>query len=137
MYPPQVFDPPLHPHLSFDLYVSEAALTAELRTLEPIPPSDAPKPGFSLASLGTDSTGGFGQRFAAAVGLRGGPKGNGDTQDEVFAYRGMNVRVRERVRVESQDPNLMAVWAKLGGLEHALGLAIKSLGMVSGAAGVK
>lgn len=49
----------------------------------------------------------------------------------------MNVRVRESVRVESQDPKLMAVWAKLGGLEHALGLAIKSLGMVSGAAGVK
>lgn len=132
-----MFDPPLHPQLSFDLYVSEAALTAELRTLELIPPSDAPKPAFSLASLGTDSTGGFGQRFAVAVGLRGGPRGNGDAQDEVYAYRGMNVRVRERVRVESQDPNLMAVWAKLGGLEHALGLAIKSLGMVSGAAGVK
>lgn len=137
----QVFDPPLHPHLSFDLYVSEAALTAELRSLELVPPSDAPKPAFSLASIPSltaiDSTSGFGQRFAAAVGLRGGPRGNGDAQDEVFAYRGMNVKVRERVKVESQDPNLMAVWAKLGGLEHALGLAIKSLAMVSAAAGVK
>lgn len=98
-----------------------------------MPALDAPKPAFSLAMI--ESTGGFGQRFAAAVGLRGGGRGEGGVQDEVFAYRGVNVRVRERVKVESQDPNLMAVWAKLGGLEHALGLAIKSLGMVGGAAG--
>lgn len=97
--------------------------------------SDAPKAAFSLSSLPSlDSTSGFGQRFAAAVGLRGGPKG-GEALDEVFVHRGVNFRVRERVKVESQDPNLMAVWAKLGGLEHALGLAIKSLGMVGGAAG--
>lgn len=106
-----------------------------------MPSFDTPKPAFSLSSLpslATDSPGGFGQRFAAAVGLRGGPGGDGGAQgSEIYSYRGMNVRVRERVRVESQDPNLMAVWAKLGGLEHALGLAIKSLGMVSGAAGVR
>ncbi|KAH0607467.1 uncharacterized protein H6S33_002501 [Morchella sextelata] len=135
---PRMFDPPLPPLLAFDLYITEAALTAELRTLEPV-------------SVGGDGGGGggggggavggggfgFGQRFAAAVGLRGGVGAHGEGEGaEVFVYRGASVRVRERVKVESQDPNLMAVWAKLGGVEHALVGAIKSLEMVAGAAGV-
>lgn len=66
----------------------------------------------------------------------GGGAGEGAEGAEVFVYRGASVRVRERIKVESQDPNLMAVWAKLGGLEHALVGAIKSLEMVAGAAGV-
>ncbi|KAH8149194.1 uncharacterized protein LAJ45_06733 [Morchella importuna] len=133
---PRIFDPPLPPLLAFDLYITEAALTAELRTLEPVAVGSvdggsAPGGGF-----------GFGQRFAAAVGLRGGVGmgmggGGGEAEGaEVFVYRGASVRVRERIKVESQDPNLMAVWAKLGGLEHALVGAIKSLEMVAGAAGV-
>jgi len=81
---------------------------------------------------------GFRERFAAAVGLRNGGNGVGiANQDQIYHYKGGDVRVRERVRIESQDPSLMAVWAKLGGLEHALGLAIKSLDIAKSAAGVR
>ena len=40
--------------------------------------------------------------------------------DKVFTWKGKEVKVREKVRVESQDPSLMAVMAKLSGLEHAV-----------------
>ena len=33
-------------------------------------------------------------------------------------WNGEEVRVKEKVRVESQDPSLMAVMAKLTALEH-------------------
>lgn len=36
----------------------------------------------------------------------------------MFMWKGEEVRVREKVRVESQDPSLMAVMAKLSALEH-------------------
>lgn len=36
----------------------------------------------------------------------------------MFTWKGEEVRVREKVRVESQDPSLMAVMAKLTALEH-------------------
>ncbi|CUS06738.1 unnamed protein product [Tuber aestivum] len=131
---PRIFDPPLHPHLAFDLYISEAALIVELRMLDPLTPPEHRGPTFALPSL--ESPFGFRERFAAAVGLRNGGNGVGAAnQDEIYSYKGGDVRVRERVRVESQDPSLMAVWAKLGGLEHALGLAIKSLDIAMKAAG--
>lgn len=41
--------------------------------------------------------------------------------DETFTYKGAEVKVREKVRVESMDPSLMAVMAKLGALEHEVG----------------
>ncbi|PWW72942.1 hypothetical protein C7212DRAFT_225615 [Tuber magnatum] len=132
---PRIFDPPLHPHLAFDLYISEAALIVELRTLDLLSPSEHRGPTFALPSL--ESPFGFRERFAAAVGLRNGGNGVGAAnQDEIYSYKGGDVRVREKVRVESQDPSLMAIWAKLGGLEHALGLAIKSLDIVKYAAGL-
>ena len=37
-----------------------------------------------------------------------------------FTFHGQQVRVRERVRVESQDPSLMAALAKLAVLEHTI-----------------
>ena len=40
--------------------------------------------------------------------------------------------MREKIRVESQDPSLMAVMAKLSALEHAIGVARKSLAIVMG-----
>ena len=40
--------------------------------------------------------------------------------------------MREKVRVESQDPSLMAVMAKLSALEHAVGVARGSLAIVMG-----
>ena len=40
--------------------------------------------------------------------------------------------VREKVRVESQDPSLMAVMAKLSALGHAVGGWRLKVGMVMG-----
>ena len=59
-------------------------------------------------------------------------KANHDEVDDVFRYRGQEVRVREKVRVESQDPSLMAVMAKLGALKHVVAAAKKSLDIVMG-----
>lgn len=41
-----------------------------------------------------------------------------DEAGDVFTWKEEEVRVREKVRVESQDPSLMAVMAKLTALEH-------------------
>jgi hypothetical protein len=83
-----------------------------------------------LPSLAIESSSGFRERFAAAVGFGGKAGRGGGGDDEIYSYKGGNVRVRERIKVESPDPSLMAVWAKLGGLEHALVLAIKALDAV-------
>jgi len=55
-----------------------------------------------------------------------------DETGQVFTYKGQEVRVREKVRVESQDPSLMAVMAKLSALEHGVGVARRSLAIVMG-----
>ena len=55
-----------------------------------------------------------------------------DESGQIFTYKGQEVRVREKVKVESQDPNLMAVMAKLSALEHGIGIARKSLAIVMG-----
>ena len=47
-------------------------------------------------------------------------------------YRGQEVKVKEKVRVESQDPSLMAVMAKLSALEHALAFSRRNLMIVMG-----
>lgn len=124
--------------VAFDLYISEAAIIAELRTLDSLSPPDASKSAFLSLDI---SPFGFRERFAAAVGIRrdSGPKSHGVevNPDEVFKYSGAEVKVRELVRVESQDPSLMSAWAKLGGLEHALGTTIKSLRLVMAAAGIE
>ncbi|MCJ1287349.1 hypothetical protein MMC26_006698 [Xylographa opegraphella] len=55
-----------------------------------------------------------------------------DESGQVFTFRGQEVRVREKVRVESQDPSLMSVMAKLSALEHGVGVARRSLAIVMG-----
>ncbi|TGZ82979.1 hypothetical protein EX30DRAFT_339228 [Ascodesmis nigricans] len=142
---PKIFDPPLPQSLAFDLYISEAAIVVEVRSIEHIPDASDPsssKGAFSaVQSLGTSisSPFGFRERFAAAVGFSGHP-GYHETQagvGEVFDYQGERVKVKDSVKVESQDPSLMAVWAKLGGVEHVLSGAVKSLEVVMTAAGIK
>lgn len=134
-----MFDPPLPSFVAFDLYISEAAIITELRTLNSLVSPEADK--HSFLSLDTISPFGFRERFAAAVGIHHGASrqahGVGINPDEVFTYNGVEVKVRELVRVESQDPSLMAAWAKLGGLEHVLGMTIKSLKLVMTAAGIE
>lgn len=55
-----------------------------------------------------------------------------DELDQVFTYGGEEVNVKEKVRVESQDPSLMAVMAKLSALGHAVGGWRARVGCVMG-----
>jgi hypothetical protein len=55
-----------------------------------------------------------------------------DEIDAVFTFKGQEVKVREKVRVESQDPNLMAAMAKMNALERSVALGRKALDMVMG-----
>lgn len=53
--------------------------------------------------------------------------------DSTFIYRGEEVRVREKIRVESSaDPSLLSVMAKLGQLERTVEAARLGLSIVSG-----
>ena len=55
-----------------------------------------------------------------------------DETEQLFSYKGQEVKVREKVRVESQDPALMAVMAKLSALGHGVAVWRNSLSIVMG-----
>ena len=56
--------------------------------------------------------------------------------DDVFNYRGEEVRVKEKVGcVSSADPSLLVLGAKLGALERTVGSARVVLGVVTGGQG--
>jgi len=55
-----------------------------------------------------------------------------DEVDQIFTYKGQDVKVREKVKVESQDPNLMAAMAKMNALERSVALGRKALDCVMG-----
>ncbi|KAI9835497.1 MAG: hypothetical protein M1838_005283 [Thelocarpon superellum] len=116
---PNLFDPPLPSCLSFHLSIVEAALQLQLRTMEPVDAPPASLTGFDFRS-----------RLAVAIGASKIP--THDERDETFRYKGEEVRVKEKVRVESQDPNLMAMMAKLAALEHNVALSRKALDIVMG-----
>lgn len=94
-----------------------------LRTLESNSPTQAPTAfatdisltGFSLRDRI------FGNRTPAH-----------DETGDVFTWRGEEVRVKEKVRVESQDPSLMAVMAKLTALEHEVMRWVAALRVLMG-----
>lgn len=50
-----------------------------------------------------------------------------DEADKVFTFKGQEVRVREKIKVESQDPALMAITAKLSALSHAVAVGRNNL----------
>lgn len=50
----------------------------------------------------------------------------------MFSYRNTDVRVKEKVRVESQDPSLISAMAKLAALEHTVELGRRALSVVMG-----
>jgi hypothetical protein len=104
--PADVFEPPLPPGVSVQVFVVEAAIVLAVRTLQVVgaPPAE------SLTGLG------FRDRLAGVLGTRGRPEH--DEGEELFPWKGETVKVREKVRVDSQDPSLMAVLAKLAALEH-------------------
>ena len=116
-----VFEPNLPPTLSFHLSIYEAALLLEVRTLDPVLPTKS------------HSTMSFREQLAVALGGTRVPQH--DEGDEVFIYKGSEVKVREKVRVESQDPSLMAAMAKLNALERTLGLVRTALDVAMGTDG--
>ncbi|KAK7537186.1 RAVE subunit 2/Rogdi [Phyllosticta citribraziliensis] len=142
----KIFDPPLPADLSFHIYLQDAAIILELRTLEP----------FDATSSDSTSIFGIRRAIAGALGVSSSPVH--DEADKVFDYGPLPVRpssnasndnegerdarppkmvtrqakVREKVRVESQDPNLIAATAKLNALEHHLALSRKALDIVMG-----
>jgi hypothetical protein len=115
----QTFDPPLPPTVSFHLFVFDAALVLEVRTLEPQQPEQKSLTGFSI-------------RDSLAVALGGARTPNHDEADRAFKYKGHDVRVKEKIRVESQDPALISASAKLNALEHSIMLSRKAVNIVMG-----
>ncbi|KAF1913592.1 RAVE subunit 2/Rogdi [Ampelomyces quisqualis] len=115
----KTFDPPLPATVSFHLFVFDAALVLEVRTLEPQHAEQKSLTGFSI-------------RDSLAVALGGTRAPAHDEADRPFKYRGQDVRVKEKVRVESQDPALISASAKLNALEHSIMLSRKALNIVMG-----
>ncbi|KAI9745308.1 MAG: hypothetical protein M1818_001588 [Claussenomyces sp. TS43310] len=108
---PASFDPPLPSSLSFDLSIQDASIVLVVRALEP-----------------ADAVPDLKSRLAFAIGAQ--RRLEHDEQDKDFSYLGQTVKVREKVRVDSADPSLMAAMAKLGALEHSVAMARKSLSIV-------
>lgn len=105
----QIFDPPPPPNLSFHLSIADSALILLVRTLESNTVAQAPSAFASDISL----TG-----FSLRDRLFGSKQRAHDEAGDVFMWKGDEVHVREKIRVESQDPSLMSVMAKLTALEH-------------------
>ncbi|KAG9187787.1 hypothetical protein G6011_05658 [Alternaria panax] len=116
----KTFDPPLPTNVSFHLFVFDAALVLEIRTLEPHNAGD----NTSLTSFSIRNT------FASALGGARAPAH--DEADRTFRYKDHDVRVKEKIRVESQDPALISASAKLNALGHSVMLSRKALNIVMG-----
>jgi hypothetical protein len=106
--------------VSFHLFVFDAALVLEVRTLEPQREGDS------------SSLSGFSIRSSLASALGGARAPAHDEADRTFKYNGQDVRVKEKIRVESQDPALISASAKLNALEHSVMLSRKALNIVIG-----
>ncbi|QIW99207.1 hypothetical protein AMS68_004725 [Peltaster fructicola] len=117
-----VFESGLPKNVSFHFFISEAALILIVRTIELADPNEAANASFTGFSLR--------ERFTTAL---GGPRTvSHDEMTETFSYRGQEVRVKDKVRIDSQDPNLMAALAKLGALERSVTISRKALDVVMG-----
>ncbi|KAF7877328.1 hypothetical protein EAF04_001011 [Stromatinia cepivora] len=110
---PDTFSPSLPSNLSLDLTIFDGSLLLTIRVLEPIA---------QQVNLGS--------RIAFAIGAQ--RRLEHDEMDEVFMYKGEEVRVKEKVRVESADPKLMSVLAKVAALEHTVEGARAGLKIVMG-----
>ena len=98
----------------------DAALVLEIRTLEPQHAGDH------------SSLTGFSIRSSLASALGGARAPAHDEADRTFRYKDQDVRVKEKIRVESQDPALISASAKLNALGHSVMLSRKALDMVMG-----
>lgn len=112
-----VFDPPLPPHLRLHFTIQDANLVLTIRTLAPTSASGTPSTPTADTSF---SLSGFNLR-SRLLGL-GTRLPTHDELGELFQWRGREeVTVREKLRVETGDPSLMSVAAKLSALEHEVG----------------
>ena len=92
----------------------------EIRTLE------------AATTLNSEPLTSFGLRDRIAIALGAAKIQPHDEVSEIFTFRGEQVRVKEKVRVESQDPSLLAALAKLGALEHVIARSRRALDTVMG-----
>lgn len=114
--------------MSFHLSIHEAALVLSVRTVEAV---QGHSTGTSTPNSFTGpSYSGFSIRDRLAAALGGNRPPPHDEVNEIFSFKGSEVRVKEKVRVESQDPSLMAAMAKLGALEHSVALSRRALDVV-------
>ncbi|KAL6713628.1 hypothetical protein ACLMJK_009093 [Lecanora helva] len=113
---PVDWDPELPNNLSLHLSIVDAAVVLQIRTLFPSSSADSSLTGLSLRTR---------------LGL--GPKTPiHDELDQTFQWQGGEVVVREKVRVEAQDPGLLAVMAKLSAVGHAVQGWRAKVGVVMG-----
>lgn len=96
-------------------------MVLQIRTLEPT--STPPH---------ADSLTGLGLRDRLAVALGAAKTHVHEELGETFEYKGEQVRVKEMLRVESQDPSLLAALAKLSALEHSVAMSRRALHTVMG-----
>ncbi|KAB5528955.1 RAVE subunit 2/Rogdi [Coniochaeta sp. 2T2.1] len=149
------------PPLSFHLGLQEGSIVLWLRSLEDanLPPTFGSKLAFAIGTArrldhdeaervfgfccegeghghehgerpGTSSSSGGGGGGGASGSLR--RVGSNTTVGGGKGGREMDVFVREKVRVESADPSLLSLAAKLTALGHVLGLARRNLAAVMG-----
>lgn len=131
----KAFDPPLPGNVSFHLSISEAAVLLNVRTLEVAGPNtgaSTPAGGGGGGGGAAASYSGLSLRERLAGVLGGGRQPFHDEAHETFSWKGQEVRVKEKVRVESQDPSLMAAMAKLGALERNVSVSRRALDVVMG-----
>ena len=117
--------------MSIHFSIADAALVLQVRTLDFLQPGA--NTGTSTPnSITAPSFSGFSLRDRLAQALGGQRPPSHEEAEEMFHYKGQNVRVREKVRVESLDPSLMAAMAKLSALEHTVALSCRALDVVLG-----
>lgn len=126
-----IFDPPLPSHLSLHFIIQDANLVLTTRTLAPTSASNTPSTPTADSSF---SISGFNLR-SRLLGL-GTRLPTHDEMGEVFQWRGKEeVTVREKLRVETGDPSLLSVAAKLSALEHEAGRWRMNMRLVMGGYG--
>jgi hypothetical protein len=102
--------------------MTDASIILQLRTLQPINP--ATPTSFSAEVLTALS-------LRQRLGLVARPPEHSESE-QVFTYRGQDVKVKEKIAVQSMDPSLLAVEAKLAALEHGVKVARRCLAAVMG-----
>ncbi|PNH42950.1 hypothetical protein VD0004_g4438 [Verticillium dahliae] len=149
-WPQAPFAPPLPPNIAFHLFLQEATLVLALRALEP---ADAPQHfGLKLGlALGTYRrlehdemdhvypfrysrlTAGGSRHVHRGASVERRPTGFHEADDDLGPGSGaVDVYVREKVRVETADPSLLSLYAKLLALGNTLAQARMNLAAVMG-----